>query len=140
MADLQVRMHSLELIPDMVILDNFLNCMQILMSQVLLSNDDFSNISSGECDQYRTQAAIFMLQIIAKNNLELVDGITLKVIILDFEWIFETLIELAKNPLLDLGSKISDLIIVICLKVPDIREFAISQSVIIFCDFKNSST
>jgi hypothetical protein len=50
-------------------------------------------------------------------------------LILDFEWIIEIIFELAKVSGLELGHKLSDLMIDINLRVPDIREFTVSQIV-----------
>jgi AP-3 complex subunit delta-1 len=51
---------------------------------------------------------------------------------LDFEWIIEILFDLSKVSGLSLGSKLSDLIIDINLRVPDVREFTVSQIVNIY--------
>lgn len=127
-SDLDVRSCALGLIPQMVIHDNFLDLVQKLMSYLLLSADELGSDSTEESNDYRTNVASCMLQMITKDTYEYVDGIKLS-LTLDFEWIIEILFELSKLQGLDLGYNLSDLLIDINLRVPDVREFTVSQIV-----------
>jgi AP-3 complex subunit delta-1 len=127
-SDLDVRSHALRLIPKMVVHENFLDLMQKLMSHILLSSEELVSVSKEESDNYKTKVACCIIDIIAKDTYEYVSGKNLG-LILDFEWIIEILFELAKVSGLELGHKLSDLMIDINLRVPDIREYTVSQIV-----------
>jgi hypothetical protein len=73
-GELSVSSSALGLIPRMVIHENFLDLTQKLMAHVLLSRDELGSSSVEESNDYRTNPACCILEIIAKDTFEYVEG------------------------------------------------------------------
>lgn len=73
-GDLDVRSLALGLIPKMVNHENFLDLLQKLMSHILHSSDDLGSVSKEEFDNYRSNVASCMIEIMTKDTYEYVNG------------------------------------------------------------------
>ena len=70
--------------------------------------------------EYRSLVAHKILEMVEADTYEHVQ---------DFEWIVGVLLELAEVKELELGGRLQNTLIDVCLRVPDVREYAVSRLV-----------
>ncbi len=106
--------------------ENLVDIVQRLMLHVVVANPEESQQDLPTFvtePEYRSLVAHKILEMIEMDTYEYV---------VDFEWIVGILLELAAVDELDLGNRLQDVLIDVCFRVPDVREYAVGCLVQLF--------
>jgi AP-3 complex subunit delta-1 len=111
-GDMSIRLRALELVSGLISPKTLFGIVKRLL--VTLSNSE-TNMFSPEELQYRTKVGKCIILACSK---DMYANLT------NFEWYLQVLIDLARHPGVDIADEIKDQLFDICIRVPEVRQYA----------------